>query len=119
MSACSSCNVSAINITRKNSVNLILHLQTNGAAITSLGSAIEARFVAVNADGDIIIDKSLGSGVTLDTPEQGDVTVELTSTDTDVEFGRYDIAFKAVWGPANQLEWNFPIPLVIEEGVVP
>lgn len=108
-----------VTIVRKNSACLTIHLKTDGLPIQNLASALSARFVAVDSDGDVVIDKDMTSGVTLDDPEVGDVKVELNSIDTDIEYGRYDIAFQVVWGASDQLEWNFTSPLLIQEEIIP
>lgn len=108
------------NVVRGNRATLILELKADGQPFADLATAIAARFAAIDLDGSVVIDKTaIGTELLMDTPTQGHVSVPLSSTDTDIEEGRYDIAFQGDWGPGDQLEWNFPVPLVIMKGVIP
>lgn len=108
-------------IVRGNRATLLLELKADDQPFANLGTALSARFVVIDRDGvTILIDKTaIGTELLMDTPEMGTVSVPLSSDDTDIEEGRYDIAFQGNWGLGDTLEWNFPVPLVIEKGVIP
>lgn len=43
----------------------------------------------------------------IDTPSTGMISVPLTSVETSVLLGEYDVAVEVVWGAGNKLEWMF------------
>ena len=107
-------------VVRGNRATLLLELKADGQPVADLGSLLSARFVVIDRVGNVLIDKTvIGTELLLDTPEQGTVSVARSSADTDIEEGLYESAFQGDWGPADQLEWNFPVPLVILRGVIP
>lgn len=107
-------------ITRGNKAILRMCLKADGVPIDVLGSAVSGRFVAIdkNGGGEVIIDKALAD-MQIDTPVLGTVSIDLTSDDTDITEGTYDIAIEFSWGPGDTLEWNFVEPLNIVRGVIP
>lgn len=106
-----------LSIVRGNRADLILTLKADGVPVPNLADAIAARFVAINGEKAVIIDKALGD-MTINDPEVGNVRIPLSSADTDIATGRYDIAFQATWGALDVLEWNFTSALIILEGVI-
>ena len=108
----------SIDIIRGNAVALQISLKADGIPVADLASMTAARFVAIDGDGDLIIDKSLPD-MLIDQPVEGTVTIPLSSVDIDISERRYDIAFQGTWGPADNLEWNFPSVLNILKGIIP
>lgn len=55
----------------------------DGQAITDLGNAQEVTFeIKLEKDGTALITKTTGSGVTINTPNTGDITIILLPADT-------------------------------------
>jgi len=76
-----------IKIYQGDSIDLIFPVKdTDGALLSDLGTAIAIKFMVktlkTDSDGSALISKSLGSGVTADSPTLGYITVNLDRADT-------------------------------------
>ena len=71
-------------IIQGNSANLCISLKKDGEPAPDLAAMISARFVALDRDGNAVIDKSLGD-MQIDTPELGDIKIALSSVDVEIE----------------------------------
>jgi hypothetical protein len=58
-------------------------------------------------DNIVGIQKDWGA-LLINNPSTGMISVPLTSVETSVLLGEYDVAVEVVWGPGNKLEWDFP-----------
>jgi hypothetical protein len=106
------------NIIRRNRSNLRLKLKADGVAVADLDTALAIDFVALDHKRHTeAIHKTLPD-LLIDTPETGTITVVLTSLDTDIPEGKYDISVRVTWGVTSSLEWNFVQPLVILRAVI-
>lgn len=115
---CIPCNGGPARIVRRNRANLQIHLMVDGESVANLAAAIAVRFVALNEAGGIALDKDLASGITVDDPDTGYLTVALTSADTDLVPGQYNVAVQVTWGALDSLEWTFSSPLFIMRDVI-
>jgi hypothetical protein len=85
-----------------------LHLCANGQPVQNLGTAIGGTLqIMGHRDNVIGIQKDWGM-LQIDSPNVGDISLPLTSLETAVLLGEYDIAVEVMWGPGNKLEWSFP-----------
>jgi hypothetical protein len=106
-------------IVRGNMAVLRLRLRADGQVLDNLAFAIGARFVAVKRRTGIVgLDRNLAQ-MRMDDPETGTISVPLSSVETDIDEGEYDIAIQITWGAGDVLEWNFVEPLHIVKGIVP
>ena len=106
-------------IVRGNRAILRINLLADNQPVSDLASAIGARFVALRRhDRTIEIDKAL-TDMSVDDPQTGTVSITLSSTETDIEAGTFDIAIQFTWGAGDVLEWNFPESLSIVKGLIP
>lgn len=90
-----------------NSITLLFLIKdSNGVVITNLSTALAVKFmVKVNetdADLSAKISKSLSSGIVVDNPSVGNVSVSLTSTDTAISSGSYFMALQIEWATHKQ-----------------
>lgn len=112
-------NKNAPSIVRGNKAILRLKLSTDGEPVQNLAYALGARFVAIKRRTDTIaVDKQLVDMV-VDDPETGTISIPLTSQETDIAEGTYDIAVQVQWGADDLLEWNFVEALNIVKGIIP
>jgi hypothetical protein len=75
--------------------------------VPNLSSAIGGSFQLLGHRDNVVgIFKNWGS-LLIDNPAVGIISVPLTSPETDMLDGEYDIAVEVVWGPGNRLEWDF------------
>lgn len=96
-----------VSILQGNSVILQLYLCAGGQPVTNLAAAISGVFQAMgHRDNAIGVTKNLGA-MSIDDPSTGYVKIPLSSTETSLMGGEYDISIEFVWGPGNALEWNF------------
>ena len=118
MALCATRVHDTVSVLRGNAITLRITLKTDGTPITDMATAIAARFVAVDSSGNFVIDKALGD-MSVDDPETGTVSIPLSSTDTDLTPGRYEIAIQFSWSGSNVLEWNLTQVLVVHKDVIP
>jgi hypothetical protein len=85
-----------------NSIDILfLITDSTGVAITNLATATAIKFMikANELDLDLAakISKTLGSGITINTPSTGNVKVSLTAANTLLPAGRYFMALQIEW----------------------
>jgi hypothetical protein len=108
-----------INLLQGNSTIIRLKLCADGIPVPNLSSAIGGSFQLLGHRDNVVgIFKNWGS-LLIDNPVVGIISVPLTSPETDLLDGEYDISVEVVWGPGNRLEWNFPRTLnVIRDNIL-
>jgi len=75
---------------------------SDGALITTLDEADEIIFqVRKSFSSAVLIEKTLGNGIEVDTPSEGYLRITLTPEDTDIEANIYCMALQITWHPAS------------------
>jgi len=74
-----------------------------GVLVTTLAEADEVIFQVRKSftSPTIIIEKTLGDGIEVDTPLLGYIRISLTADDTDIDVGTYCMALQITWHPAS------------------
>jgi hypothetical protein len=85
-----------------NSITLVFAItDANGVTITNLSTALAIKFMVksneTDADSSAKISKSLTSGITINTPAIGNVSIALTATDTAITAGTYFMGLQIEW----------------------
>jgi len=85
-----------------NSIDILFLIKdSSGVAVNNLATATAIKFMIKSnqTDADLAakISKTLGSGITINTPNTGNVKVSLTSANTTLPAGKYFAALQIEW----------------------
>ena len=99
-----------MNIKVGNQVKFIVAVKdVNGAAVTDLSTATNVLFMIkkyiTDPDSEAVVSKSLGSGITVDDPVTGSISILINSPDTvSLEPGTYYMGLEIVYSTDNRQE---------------
>ena len=88
-----------MNLKYGNSANLVVAVKDkDGVLVTNLSTAVTVKFMVkvkkTDLDSNAVISKDLTSGITVDDPSAGYLTIVLSALDTSVDPRRYFIAIQ-------------------------
>ena len=94
-------------VKRGNTIAFIFEVKdADGILVDNLGNADSVCFMVkkgkTDLNEDAIITKTLDDGITVDSPDEGKVKVQLTKDDLNIEPGQYYFALEIIWGDSRQ-----------------
>ena len=87
------------------SIQDILVKDRDGNTVTNLAATTSIKFqVKPRKANSVLIEKTKGAGIEVDTPTTGYLRITLKPSDTDNNPKRYTMAIEAVWSADNKYE---------------
>jgi hypothetical protein len=88
----------------------------DGDLITNLATATDGRFdIKSQETGAVLVSKTIGAGIDIDTPVVGYIRLTLTPTDTDQTPGYYYMGLQFMWGANDVRECYIKIEDIVTE----